>query len=105
MSEERSSGVRRRDKRDHPAAMSRGGRRSGDADGREGIRGAGAALARDEGAGTQQTPAGSDVTADGRGKRTGTGEQTHRLGGWEVTAPFLRLGRAGFTRSVCKNGE
>lgn len=44
-------------------------------------RGAGAALARERRACTLRTPAASDVTAHGRGKRTRTGEQTDRR--WE----------------------
>lgn len=27
------------------------------------------------------------------------------MGGWEVAAPVLRLGRAGFIRPLCKNGD
>jgi hypothetical protein len=27
------------------------------------------------------------------------------MGGWEVAAPVLRLGRAGFIPSLCKNGD
>jgi hypothetical protein len=64
-----------------------------------------AAVARVARGATRKTPAASDVTARGRGKRATAQSEPTGTGGRAVAAPFLRLGRADFTAPLCKNSD
>ena len=66
---------------------------------------AGAAVARAARGATRKTPAASDVTARGRGKRAAAQSEPTGTGGRAVAAPFLRPGRARFAAPLCKNGD